>query len=103
MTSKPVAPLFADLSVTKTHSRPQVSNDNARAAVLASAYATHSERFPAGLSHLPEGPVEVWINRLQARATEATRGGVLDHARPGQLLSAHHSDLRRPGRLEAPA
>ena len=33
----------------------------------------------------------------------APRGGVLDHARPGQLLSAHHSDLRRPGCLEAPA
>jgi putative transposase len=28
MTSKPVALLFADLGVTKTHSRPQVSNDN---------------------------------------------------------------------------
>jgi putative transposase len=28
MTSKPVAFLFADLGVTKTHSRPHVSNDN---------------------------------------------------------------------------
>jgi putative transposase len=28
MTSKPVAFLLADLGVTKTHSRPQVSNDN---------------------------------------------------------------------------
>ena len=28
MTSKPGALLFADLGVTKTHSRPQVSNDN---------------------------------------------------------------------------
>jgi len=28
MTSKPVALLMADLGVTKTHSRPQVSNDN---------------------------------------------------------------------------
>lgn len=28
MTSKPLALLLADLSVTKTHSRPQVSNDN---------------------------------------------------------------------------
>jgi putative transposase len=28
MTSKPVALLFADLGVTKTHSRPHVSNDN---------------------------------------------------------------------------
>ena len=28
MTSKPVAFLLADLGVTKTHSRPHVSNDN---------------------------------------------------------------------------
>ncbi len=28
MTSKPVASLLADLGITKTHSRPQVSNDN---------------------------------------------------------------------------
>jgi putative transposase len=28
MTSKPVALLLADLGVTKTHSRPHVSNDN---------------------------------------------------------------------------
>jgi putative transposase len=28
MSSKPVAFLLADLGVTKTHSRPHVSNDN---------------------------------------------------------------------------
>jgi putative transposase len=28
MTSKPVAMLLADLGVTRSHSRPQVSNDN---------------------------------------------------------------------------
>ncbi len=126
MTSKPVAFLLADLRVTKTHSRPHVSNDNpfseaqfktlkyrpdfpvrfgsiqdvrahchvffpwynnehhhsglglltpadvhhslaeqrvaARAAVLATAYATYPERFPAGLPHPPAHPSEVWIN-----------------------------------------
>jgi hypothetical protein len=31
------------------------------------------------------------------------RSGVLDHARAGQLLSAHRSDLHRRGCLEAPA
>jgi putative transposase len=130
MTSKPVAFLLADLGVTKTHSRPHVSNDNpfseaqfktlkyrpdfperfgaiqdarahcheffpwyntehhhaglglltpfdvhhglaeqrvaARAAVLATAYATHPERFPAGLPHSPARPVEVWINPPKA-------------------------------------
>jgi len=165
--------LLADLGITKTHSRPHVSNDNpfseaqfktlkyrpafparfgsiqdarahchvffpwyntehhhsglglltpadvhrglaeqrvaARATVLTAAYAAHPERFPAGLPHPPPRPVEVWINPPKAAATEetrtlaATRGGVLDYARPGQLLSAHRSDLRGPSCLEAPA
>jgi putative transposase len=34
----------------------------ARAVVLATAYAAHSERFSAGFPHPPERPVEVWIN-----------------------------------------
>lgn len=129
MTSKPVALLLADLGVTKTHSRPHVSNDNpfseaqfktlkyrpafptrfgsiqdarahchaffawyntehhhaglglltpadvhhglaeqrvaARASVLATVYATHPERFPAGPPHPPTHPGEVWINPPQ--------------------------------------
>ena len=126
MTSKPVALLLADLGVTKTHSRPHVSNDNpfseaqfktlkyrptfparfgsiqdarahchgffpwyniehhhsglglltpadvhhglgeqriaARATVLATAYAAHPERFPAGRPMPAMVPAEVWIN-----------------------------------------
>ena len=34
----------------------------ARAVVLATAYAAHPERFPAGLPRPPARPVEVWIN-----------------------------------------
>ena len=81
----------------------------ARATVLATAYATHPERFPAGLPHPPARPVEVWINPPKTRATEKTRGpaatlgGVLDHPSPGQLVSAHRSDLHERGCLEAPA
>ncbi len=126
MTSKPVAFLLVDLGITKTHSRPHVSNDNpfseaqfktlkyrpafpdrfgaiqdvrahchvffpwyntehhhsglglltpsdvhhglaeqqvaARAAVLATAYGAHPERFPGGLPQPPACPTEVWIN-----------------------------------------
>ena len=126
MTSKPVAFLLADLGVTKTHSRPHVSDDNpfseaqfktlkyrpdfpdrfgsimdargfcqlffpwyntehhhsglglltpedvhrgraatciaARAAVLATAYAAHPERFVRGLPHPAAAPTAVWIN-----------------------------------------
>jgi hypothetical protein len=35
----------------------------ARAAVLATAYATHPERFPAGLPHPPGHPSEVLLTR----------------------------------------
>ncbi|WP_426749851.1 IS3 family transposase [Myxococcus sp. Y35] len=126
MTSKPVALLMADLGVTKTHSRPHVSNDNpfseahfktmkyrpdfpqrfgclqgargfcgdffgwyneehhhaalglltphdvhhgladarleARAPVLAAAYAAHPERFPRGAPKPRGVPNAVWIN-----------------------------------------
>ena len=138
MTSKPVALLLSDLGVTKTHSRPYVSNDNpfseaqfktmkyrpefperfgaiqdargfghvffpwyntahrhsglglltphevhyglaeqrveARARVLAAAYAVHPERFVAGLPRPPALPTEVWINKPNAALAEPTCG-----------------------------
>src|SRR6266480_2269206 len=134
MTSKSVALLLSDLAVTKTHSRPYVSNDNpfseaqlktmkyrpefperfgsiqdsrsfghvffpwyntehhhsglglltphevhyglaekrveARARVLAAAYAAHPERFVTGLPRPPALPTEVWINRPKAVLAE---------------------------------
>jgi hypothetical protein len=81
----------------------------ARATVLATAYAVHPERFPRGLPRPPARPEAVWINPPKLPAAEetrglaATRGGVLDHARPGQVFSAHRSDLDRRGCVEAPA
>jgi putative transposase len=137
MTSKPVALLLSDLGVTKTHSRPYVSNDNpfseaqfktlkyrpefpdrfgsiqdarrfghiffpwyntehrhsglgmltphevhyglatqrveARARVLATAFAAHPERFVAGLPRPPALPTEVWINKPAPARTEPDR------------------------------
>jgi putative transposase len=134
MKSKPVALLLSDLGVTKTHSRPYVSNDNpfseaqfktmkyrpdfperfgsiqdsrsfghvffpwyntehrhsglgmltphevhyglaekrleARARVLAAAFAAHPERFVAGQPRPPALPTEVWINRPKAVLAE---------------------------------
>ena len=134
MTSKPVALLLSDLGVTKTHSRPYVSNDNpfseaqfktmkyrpefpdrfgsiqdsrsfghvffpwyntahrhsgigmltphevyyglaekrveARARVLAAAYAVHPERFVGGRPRPPALPSEVWINKPKAALVE---------------------------------
>jgi len=42
----------------------------ARAAVLATAYAAHPERFPGGLPQPPARPTEVWINPPTPHATE---------------------------------
>jgi putative transposase len=42
----------------------------ARAAVLATAYGVHPERFPGGLPQPPARPTEVWINPPTPRATE---------------------------------
>ena len=44
----------------------------ARAAVLATAYGAHPERFPAGLPQPPAQPAAVWINPPKPRATEET-------------------------------
>jgi putative transposase len=134
MKSKPVALLLSDLGVTKTHSRPYVSNDNpfseaqfktmkyrpefpdrfgsiqdsrgfghvffpwyntehrhsglgmltphdvhyglaekrveARARVLAAAFAAHPERFVAGQPRPAVLPTEVWINKPKASPAE---------------------------------
>src|ERR1700730_7758481 len=69
----------------------------ARGTVLARAYTTHPERLPAGLPHPPARPIKVWINLPRTRATEDSRarGGVLDHARCGQLPSTQRPDLPR--------
>ena len=149
MTSKPVALLLSDLGVTKTHSRPYVSNDNpfseaqfktmkyrpefperfgaiqdargfghvffpwyntehrhsglglltphevhyglaaqrveARARVLAAAYAAHPERFVAGLPRPPALPTAVWINKPNAALAEPKGGSapeVVTHFAP---------------------
>jgi putative transposase len=156
MTSKPVAFLLADLGITKTHSRPHVSNDNpfseaqfktlkyrpafperfgaiqdarahchvffpwyntehhhsslalltlsdvhhglaeqrvaARAAVLATAYGVHPERFPGGLPQPPACPTEVWINPPHglgcSHASSRTRPSDLPTRAPSPSLSS---------------
>jgi putative transposase len=74
MRSKPVALLLVDLGVTKTHSRPHVSDDNPysesqfrtlkyRQGVLDVAYQRHPERFVRSAPKPPALPSEVWINK----------------------------------------
>jgi putative transposase len=58
----------------------------ARAAVLATAYGAHPERFPGGLPQPPACPTEVWINRPHAlgnsHATPRTPALRLAHGGP---------------------
>jgi len=56
MTSKPVAFLLADLGVTKSHSRPHVSNDN-----------PHIESLFKTLKYQPEFPA-TFVNIIEARS-----------------------------------
>ena len=55
-----------------------------RATVLATAYAAHPERFPAGPPHPPAPPVEVWINppkvSVPSYTSSATLPSPLAHA-----------------------
>jgi putative transposase len=53
MTSKPVAFLLADLGVTKSHSRPHVSNDNPHIESLFKT-AKYQPEFPATFSNITE-------------------------------------------------
>jgi putative transposase len=53
----------------------------ARAGVLATAYATHPERFSGGLPQPPALPTEVWINAPATRATD-----IAPVRRPGPAL-----------------
>jgi transposase InsO family protein len=58
MTSKKVSPLLTDLSVTRSHSRPKVSNDNpySEARFKTTKYmADHPERFDS-LPHARDRP-----------------------------------------------
>jgi len=121
MTSKPVAHLLADLGVTKTHSRPQVSNDNpysesnfktlkyrpefpkrfgclqdARAHVLAFVNWYNNEHHHAGINLLT--PSDLHHGRAPARL----------QARGAVLVAAHNAHPERfvhgpPKALEVPA
>jgi hypothetical protein len=48
-------------------------------------------------------PGSIESSFFQAHLAQEQTGDVLDHVRPGQLISVHHSDLHRRGYLEAPA
>lgn len=92
MTSKPVAFLLADLGVTKSHSRPHVSNDNPH---IESLFKTvkYQPEFPATFANLAEARVFCrvfvdWYNTQHRHSSLA----LLTPA------DVHHGDA--PARLE---
>jgi len=64
----------------------------ARATVLATAYAAHPERFPAGPPHPAAGPVEVWINPpkilVRSQASSSAQPSHLPTRAPSPSMSA---------------
>jgi putative transposase len=59
----------------------------ARAAVLATAYATHPERFPSGLPQPPSRPTEVWIN---PPGTERSKSCLVGGGDPSYAETSRH-------------
>src|SRR6266849_6757641 len=92
MTSKTVAALLTDLNITRSHSRPHVSNDNPYSeaafktlkycpvfpgsfAALDDARATRPDRFRGRRPLAPALPARVWINKPRTTIeTQESRG-----------------------------
>ena len=85
MTSKPVAFLLADLGVTKSHSRPHVSNDN-----------PYSEAQFKTLKYRPYFPARFGSIEARTRALPGLLPLVQRRAPPRRARPAHRR--RRPPR-----
>jgi len=80
MASKPVALLLSDLGVTKTHSRPHVSNDN-----------PYSERQFETLDYRPSVP-----DRFRAPEPRAATAGTSSIGTTSSTVTAASACSRRP-------
>ena len=85
-TVTPIGPRLGIVPTCAALGLPAEQRVAARAAVLATAYGAHTERFPGGLPQPPTCPTEVWINPPNApvRSHAASRRPVLRlaHAAP---------------------
>ncbi len=115
MTSKPVSALLADLGVTRSHSRPRVSNDNpfseAQFKTLkylpefprSFASLAHARQFCAGFFHEYN-----YVHRHSGIAwhTPASvhfgTAGAIDQDRQNTLTAAYHAHPERFGRRPHP-
>ena len=115
MTSKPVSALLADLGVTRSHSRPRVSNDNPFSEAqfktlkylpeFPSSFASlaHARQFCAGFFHQYN-----YIHRHSGIAwhTPASvhfgTADTIDQQRQNTLTAAYHTHPQRYGRRPRP-
>jgi putative transposase len=115
MTSKPVSALLADLGVTRSHSRPRVSNDNPFSEAqfktlkylpeFPSSFASlgHARQFCAGFFHQYN-----YIHRHSGIAwhTPASvhfgTADAIDQQRQNTLTAAYHAHPQRYGRRPRP-
>jgi putative transposase len=115
MTSKPVSALLADLGVTRSHSRPRVSNDNpfseAQFKTLkylpdfptSFASLAHAREFCAGFFHEYN-----YIHRHSGIAWHTPASvhfgttGAIDQDRQNTLTAAYHAHPQRLGRRPHP-
>ena len=120
MTSKPVALLLADLGVTKTHSRPHVSNDNPFSEAQFKTLKYRPE-FPERFGSIQDARAHChvffpWYNtehhhsglglltpaRRAPRPGRAARGGAGDRARHGLCRASRALPRRAPPAAGAP-
>ena len=101
MTSKPVATLLDDLQVTRSHSRPRVSNDNPYSEAW-NKTLKYAPVFPERFSSLPRRPrLHQRIRRLLQPSLPPARRDRAAHPRRRPLRTRRHhrrAPLPDPGR-----
>jgi hypothetical protein len=115
MTSKPVSALLADLGVTRSHSRPRVSNDNpfSEAQFKTLKYLPEFPKSFASLAHARQSCAGFFheynsIHRHSGIAwhTPASvhfgTAGAIDQDRQNTLTTAYHAHPQRFGRRPHP-
>jgi putative transposase len=97
MTSKPVALLLADLGITRTHSRPHVSNDNPFSEAQFKTLKYRPE-FPARFGSLEEArafcqPFFTWYNTAHHHGGIGLLTPAMVHAGQAAAVRAHRADV----------
>jgi putative transposase len=97
MTSKPVALLLADLGITRTHSRPHVSNDNPFSEAQFKTLKYRPE-FPARFGSLEDArafcqPFFTWYNTAHHHGGIGLLTPAMVHSGQAASVRAHRADV----------